>query len=325
MSDARYSVAKENLSPAKGRNGHSAVMFPAMLAGNAALALGPLFVRMADVGPVAAGFWRLTLALPLLLLFAWKQGWSHSAVIVPDHSDRRASPGSWVTLRPMLGLAAIGGLFFATDLASWHIGIHQTKMANATLFGNAASLILAATTLVMARRWPRWFEATAIFCAVAGAVLLMRESSGEGQARLTGDLLCLLAGLLYAGYVLSMQRVRASLPSWTTLALSSATGIGPLLLIALAMGEQIMPGSWGPVLLLALLSQVIGQGLLIYSLPHFSALVVGLTLLSQPAIAALIGWLAYGEVLSVTDVVGMLLIGFALVLIRLPIPSSRRG
>ena len=32
--------------------------FLALLSGNAALALGPWLVRLADTGPVAAGFWR---------------------------------------------------------------------------------------------------------------------------------------------------------------------------------------------------------------------------------------------------------------------------
>ena len=42
----------------------------ALLAGNAALALGPWSVRLADCGPVAAGFWRLFLALPILAILA---------------------------------------------------------------------------------------------------------------------------------------------------------------------------------------------------------------------------------------------------------------
>ena len=49
---------------------HSSPRLPALLLGNVALAFGPWLVRLADVGPVAAGFWRLTLALPFLLLVA---------------------------------------------------------------------------------------------------------------------------------------------------------------------------------------------------------------------------------------------------------------
>lgn len=283
--------------------------FLAMLGGNAALAFGPAFVRAADVGPVAAAFWRLALALPVLLLFAL---WQWRRLTVANGAPLPLPP------RAVWGLALVGGVFFAADLGSWHLGILQTKMANATLFGNAASLILAVTTLILAKRLPRGLEAVAILLAFAGAVLLMSESSQQGQARLIGDLLCLLAGVLYAGYVLAMQRARDSLPSWPTLALSSAAGMVPLLLFAFMLNERILPGDWTAVLLLALTSQIVGQGLLIWSLPHFSALVVGLTLLSQPAIAAMAGWLLYGERLSLIDVVGGIMVAVALVLIRLP-------
>lgn len=299
MSDASEPVAKENFSGPK----LAPFAFLALLGGNAALAAGPLFVRLADVGPVAAGFWRLALALPILMLFAWRQG---------------NGAAGWGGVRSALGLAAVGGLFFAADLASWHIGILQTKMANATLFGNAASLILAATTLVLARRLPWRSEGAALLLACVGAVMLLRESGQQGEARLIGDLLCLLAGVLYAGYMLTMQRARGTLASWPTLALSTAAGVLPLLLFAMLLGEQIVPGDWRPVVALAFTSQIVGQGLLIYALPHFSALVVGLTLLTQPAVAAMIGWLVYGERLSAVELLGGAMVAAALVLVRLP-------
>ena len=299
MGDATDSVAKENLSGAKGSLTWA---FVALIAGNAALASGPLFVRLADVGPVAAGFWRLALALPFLMLLAMRQG---------GFAGLRGQPGA-------LWLAIAGGTFFAADLAAWHIGIGMTKMANATLFGNAASLIMAAVTLVIARRLPSGAEALALLLAFAGALLLLRSSGEQGEARLIGDLLCLLAGVLYAGYMLSMQRARSVLASWPTLALSTAAGVIPLLLFALALGEQIMPGNWGPVVALAFTSQLIGQGLIIYALPHFSALVVGLTLLTQPALAAMIGWLVYDERLTALDLTGGVMLAAALVLVRLP-------
>jgi drug/metabolite transporter (DMT)-like permease len=69
-------------------------------------------------------------------------------------------------------------------------------------------------------------------------------------------------------------------------------------------------------LALALGSQIIGQGLLVYALGYFRPLVIGLALLTQPAVAALNGWLAFGETLSAADVAGMALLGLALVLAR---------
>jgi len=63
---------------------------------------------------------------------------------------------------------------------------------------------------------------------------------------------------------------------------------------------------------------VLGQGLLVYALGTFPPLIVGLALLTQPAISALIGWLAYRETLSALDWLGAAAIAAALVLVRLP-------
>ncbi|HAW35592.1 MAG TPA: EamA family transporter, partial [Erythrobacter sp.] len=49
---------------------------------------------------------------------------------------------------------------------------------------------------------------------------------------------------------------------------------------------------------------------------HFPPLIIGMALLTQPALAALVGWLVFGETLVPLDVVGMVLVGTALVLAR---------
>jgi drug/metabolite transporter (DMT)-like permease len=144
-------------------------------------------------------------------------------------------------------------------------------------------------------------------------------SSAELSARnLTGDLLALFAGLLYAGYLIAVQHSRGSLKPLPLLFMSSAFGAAMLLPLSLLLGEQIIPHDWTYVLLLALGSQVIGQGLLVYGIGHVPPLVVGLVLLSQPAISGFIGWTVYGEKLSPLDWLGAAAIGAALVLVRLP-------
>jgi drug/metabolite transporter (DMT)-like permease len=65
-----------------------------------------------------------------------------------------------------------------------------------------------------------------------------------------------------------------------------------------------------------LTSQIIGQGLLVFALRHFPPLIVGMALLTQPALAASIGWLAFGETLVLLDMLGMAMVAFALVLAR---------
>ncbi|KQZ66015.1 permease [Sphingopyxis sp. Root1497] len=279
--------------------------FAALLAGNIALSIGAMLVRLADTGPTASAFWRMTLAAPVLLFFAWRE------------------TGGRLPPRSAILIAAAAGIFFAFDLAAWHIGILQTKVANATLFGNCASLLLVIWGIFLTRTLPRGWQALAIALAFAGSALLMGQSYELSPDYLVGDLLSLLAGVLYTGYVILMQRVRGTIGSWSALAIASLVCPPILLATAFALGETILPHNWTPLILLALTSQIVGQGLMIWSLPRFSPLVIGLTLLIQPAIAALAGWLAFGELLGPVDLLGGVMVGAALVLIRLPSRGAR--
>ena len=94
--------------------------FLALITGNIALALGPWSVRLSDAGPVATGFWRLALALPALAMLAVASG----------------QPLTGFQRRTWFAVAG-AGVFFAADLGAWHLGIHGTRLGNATLFGNS--------------------------------------------------------------------------------------------------------------------------------------------------------------------------------------------
>ena len=139
-----------------------------------------------------------------------------------------------------------------------------------------------------------------------------------------GDLFCILAGLFYAFYLVAIDRARRTMAPMPVLALATLTGAVPLLLFVLASGETLVPHDWTPLILLSLGSQVVGQGLLVYSIGNLSPVVVGIGLLTQPAASALIGWAAYRERLGLADLIGAILVCAALVLIRLPGKARER-
>jgi drug/metabolite transporter (DMT)-like permease len=286
---------------------HHRYAFPAVVVGSCSLAFGPWLVRLSGVGPVAAGVWRLALALPFLFVIA-------AMTRQPVHW-----PGRKLAL-----LVAAAAFFFAADLAAWHVGIHMTKLGNATLFGNVSSFAFAGWGLWLARRWPSPIQAAALGLAAVGAALLMGSSLELSPRNFTGDLLCLFAGLLYTGYLIAVQRGRGSLKPLPLLFLSSAFGAAMLLPVSLAFEEQLFPHDWTYVFLLALGSQVVGQGLLVYGLGYVSPLVVGLVLLTQPAISAFVGWMVYGETLRPLDWLGAIALAAALVIVRLPERGLRR-
>ncbi len=274
---------------------------PALILGNICLAFGSWFVRMADTGPIAAAFWRIALATPFLFLIARTMG------------DPARKLG-----RATFALFALSGIFFAVDLASWHLGILQTKLANANLLGNSTSFLLPLYAFAVARQWPTRMQAVALTFAGVGAALLMGRSFELSPRNLAGDLLCLLAGAFYTAYLVLMSRARSGMGQWPVLAWSTVMSALPLLLMALAIGERLVPHNWAPLVALALLSQIVGQGLMIYTVGRIPPLLFGLTLLLQPMISALVGWIAYGETLGLADWAGAVLIGLALVMVSQP-------
>ena len=272
----------------------------AVIVANAALAFGPLFVRLADTGPVAAAFWRMALAVPML-----------AAIALVTRKPGAAAPSRRVWL-----FVALAGVAFAADLGTWHLGILHTTMANATLLGNSATFLFPLWGFLVARAWPTRMQGVALLLAAVGATLLMGRSYQLDPRHLAGDLLCIVAGVLYALYFILMSDVRRALAPWPALALSSLASLLPLLGYALVLGERVMPQHWTPLLALALVCQLLGQGCMIYALGRLPPLVIGLALLIQPTVAAAIGWVHFGEALSAPDFVGIAMIAAALVLVR---------
>lgn len=272
------------------------------LTGSAVLSAGPLLVRLADVGAVQSAFWRLGLAVAPLFLLARLTASGGARERPPTH----------------LGWFIAAGAFFAADLAAWHLGIERTTLANSALFANGASFLYPLWGYALARTWPNRRAGGALLLAAAGLTLLMGLSAEISPRHLAGDLLCLLAAVFYTGYLIAMDHARGGTSALT--ALSRATLASGLMLLPIAYlaPGTFWPQDWTPLLLLAFGSQVVGQGLIIFALPHLSPVASGLGLLVQPMLAATMGWLWFNERLSLAEALGMSAILAALVLVRLP-------
>lgn len=158
--------------------------YPALLLGSAILAVGPVMVRLAPVGPMQSAFWRLAVAIiPLVLLVQ----------LIPGQRLRQL-PG-----RALLGGLALSGVFFASDLLAWHLGIVRTTLANASLFSNMAGFMMMAWGIIVMRMRPTPRQAAVMLVASIGAFCLFGASAELSMRHLAGDLLCLLSAVFYAG------------------------------------------------------------------------------------------------------------------------------
>ena len=281
-----------------------------MLLGSVMLAFGPWLVRLADVAPVASAFWRLALAVVPLALLARFIGTPLAAGTMS---------------RRVLALAALAGVCFAADIALWHYGIVRTTLANAALLSNAASFLLPLWGFVVLGQKPGRKALLAIGFALGGTLLLVGQSAELSPRHFAGDLFCLGAALLYTGYLIIIDHLRGRVPVFALLALATGFGAVSLLPAALLLDGNFWPHDWTPLVGLALGSQVIGQGLVVFAVGHLRPLVIGLALLAQPAVAVVIGALRFGEVPGVLELAGAALVVVALILVRLPEKAPPAG
>ncbi len=268
---------------------------PALLAGGIAIGFSPIFVRLSELGPIATGFYRLLLALPLLWL--WMR-WE----------ERRTAPATtrirWLPI-------AVPGILFAGDILFWHWSIATTTVANATLFANLAPVIvtIGAWLYLRERVTSRFLAGMAL--AMGGGALLMHASAALGARYVLGDTLGLITACFFGSYVVAVARLRHRIPASTIMFYSSVVTCVLLLAATLLSGEGLLPATahgWVALLALAWVSQAMGQGFIAYALGHLPASFSSLAILIEPLTAAVLGWVWLGEALGALQALGAVIV-----------------
>lgn len=285
MSDTTYAAV-----PAAARNRLALI---ALLVGGAAIGGSPIFVRLSEVGPMATAFWRVALAL--IPLFAWAQ-----LAEQPRRSERPASTTDMLFL-------ILPGVFLAADLAAWHLSLHMTSVANATLIANLAPIFVTlGGWLAFRARVSRIFVA-GLATALIGIVVLKGGPAALGDGHIGGDATAIIAAIFYAGYILAIGRLRSRFSTLTIMLWSTGSAAVCMLPLALAFEPNLMPVTlfgWAMLLGLALISHAGGQALIIYALAYLPPAFSSLTLLLQPVVAALLAWSILGESVGAMQAVG---------------------
>jgi drug/metabolite transporter (DMT)-like permease len=264
---------------------------PALLAGGIAIGFSPIFVRLSELGPIATGFHRLFLALPLLWLWMHWEG---------RRAARQTTMVKWL---PM----AVPGALFAGDIFFWHWSITYTTVANATLFANLAPVIVTFGAWFYLREQISFRFLVGMALAMSGAALLVNASAALGARFVLGDVLGLITACFFGSYVVAVARLRDRNAASTIMFYSSTVTCILLLLATLVSGEGLLPSTsngWIALFALAWISQAMGQGLIAYALGHLPASFSALAILIEPLTAAILGWVWLGEELGMLQAVG---------------------
>src|SRR6202521_310040 len=137
------------------RNRPNAWPFLALAAGVLCIAWSAIFVRWTNMHGPASAFYRML--IPAVLL-------------VPTWFIGSKSPR---VSRETLMVIALGGIFFALDLAFFNTSILQTSAANATLLGNNTPVFVGLLSWLIFRQRPSRDFWMGLFLAVAGCVVIV--------------------------------------------------------------------------------------------------------------------------------------------------------
>ena len=267
------------------------------------ISFSPVFVKLADVGPTMAGFYRNLFGGVFLLVIAIGRG------------ERL-----WAGWRPFV-LAAVCGVLFATDLSFWHRSIHYVGPGLATIMGNFQVFFLAAFGIIVFREKVDWRYLAAVPVAVIGLVLLVGfDWVGLSPAYQTGVFFGLVTALIYAAYVLVLQRSQLRLPR-----LSATANLCTISMVAaLIMGvEGNLQGesfhipdsqSWSSLLAYGVVCQALGWIIISRALVKVEASRAGLILLLQPTLAFVWDILFFSRPTDITHISGAILALFAIYL-----------
>ena len=272
-----------SLSAVRGRVPFHAYL--ALLLAIVCLGFSGLFIRWANAPGSVSAFYRMgvgSAVMVLPFLFRFRQ-----RVTEIGELPRRE-----------IGVAILGGLFFAGDLFLWTTGVMLSGVTVPTLLGNTAPLWVGLGALFLFREKLKRSFWWGVLLALLGVLLIVglpEEFSAEFQ---WGSLLSLVAGGFYAGYILAAARGRRRLDSLSFYWLSTSSSAIILLLVVLLSGESLLgysPVTYWHFLGMGVISQAIGYLAINHALGHLPASLVSPALLGQPVMTAILSAWLLGE------------------------------
>jgi drug/metabolite transporter (DMT)-like permease len=261
------------------------------------IAFSGILVRLAEVSPSTAAFFRCAYALPVLVLLAWLE-------------ERRFGRRP---LRERVPLW-VAGLMFAADLTFWHHSIEAVGAGLGTVLGNIQVLFvgLLAWAALGERPDNRALASTPV--VVAGVILIsgVIGTGAYGDDPLMGVIFGLLTAITYALFILILREgnVDVRRPAGplfdATLSAAVFSALGGIVVGDIEWAPGLESQAW--LVLLALSSQVLGWLLISVSLPRLPAVLTSIVLMLQPVCTVLLGALLLSEAPSAVQLTGVAIV-----------------
>jgi drug/metabolite transporter (DMT)-like permease len=264
----------------------------ALAIGVVCLGWSAIFVRFADApGPVSA-FYRFVFA---------------GAIMIPWRLIKRSK----LPVRRDFILIFLGGAFFAGDLALWNSSLLITNIATSTLIVSSAPLWVGLAVFIIFREKLSLYYWIGLAIALGGLIFLLGSEALEHLKFNTGNLLALGGSFCYAAYIVTLQRARLRVDTFTFMAFSIASSLVVLLAVNLIMGTQLFgysAATYGWLVALGLITHLTGWLTINYAMGHLPSGPASVGLLGQAVVTAILAMPLLGEFLNVYQIIGGLLV-----------------
>ena len=212
----------------------------------------------------------------------------------------------WAMWRPRLAgdlrLAAAFGASLGLMNWSFYEAIDRIPLAMAVTIEFAGPLLVA----VLGSRRP--LDGLWVALAAVGIVLLVGPSGGSIDP--VGIALAALAGACWMAYIYLSKRVGVAFPGGSGLALAMIFAALLVLPAGVVQGGAALaePDMLGAALVVALASSVLPYSLELEALRRLPESIFGVLMSLDPAIAAVVGFIALGQALGLVELVAIALV-----------------
>lgn len=275
---------------------------------------------------MAAGtLWGLTVALSKVSIGWLGPYWLTVArfVIAAPILAMLGRRGLRDALRP--GLVLSGAVGFGAVILLQNAGIQRTSVSHAAMIVGAVPVIVALIAAGRGHGSGRPLTWAGYGLALLGIVLV--ANAGGGGATMTGDLLVLASVTVSAAFIaFSPQLLHGRDPVAVT-AVQFFGGALVALPVALLFGGTTppAPGSVGVVIVFAALATVgtvVPFGLFAYGQARVPAQLAGVFVNLEPVVGAIAGWAAFGDPVSVPQVLGVVTVIVGIACSAVPEPGT---
>ncbi|MEH2039572.1 DMT family transporter [Nostoc sp.] len=294
------------------------IAFASLFVGVGAISFGSIFVRLSEteLSPNATVFNRLWLGSVVFLLWnGYKAIRQQLSLEKPVQQQLYTSQDLWL----LLG----AGIFWAATLVFLAWSLTQTSVAISSVLHNLAPIFTSLGVWLLFRKGFEKQFLIGMVIALGGAIAIEFEELQIATDEVKGGLAAIVSAIFLSAYLLIVEKLRtkfspATIQLW--ICAIAALAIFPILLFT---QDRLFPSTvsgWLWVIFLALICQVLGHGLLTYSLARFSSVVVSLVHLLEPVFSGIFALVIFSEKLTFSNWVG-----FAVVLMGLYLAVSSQA